>query len=711
MGRISPNPFSDDVFVDHAENLPGVEQIHRDAVSTLVDAAKSIADPKAGLSPFASAGRTFLLTAPRAGYGKSHLVARMRESVSEIASTLTLPFQPAKPISWSGALDSILLQATRHSSGPDLLTEIGRNFLTIMVRSALESGVVESEHFPADRGRLANGDLEIFSKQSPDNVVDWTNERSEHLAHSLGDSNTSPTDSRGADAHFWARLFLDRELGDRRAFERAIALPEDDARRRCLQILRISASLRPVVIVVDGLDAFFSSESAGLEIATILAAIRDDVPRSLTVVCLNEEIWDSVFGDKLPSAFFDRLTGEKTKLDPIGVEAARELVAQRLARIELPGDAAKKFTTRLSETNGWSDATKNLTPRTVLRQARELWDKQGADFLKADARSPDSEIDDVYDKPLSELTDKPDFFAALKEKGLAAKKKKTAPPVQEIEEEPATFEPIEEEPVPENPFFAAPTASEPEHEKLDGIESIIRDIRGSGSSVVSEMHKGGPTGTRPIPTIKAGPIAVTPARNGSSTRTASNSAHSSTDEAPEEVTKKSIGRQIQDNHRELLTGPSLTLDLQRLGKFLKAVGQNHPGLSQTLEHLPGAQTECLRWVVRGQSVILGFESPKNVYFWNHLLQQSLASNKREKISAFSHSSQVFDSDLFSTFGFSPAVIRGRIDPIEMSDEELALLYAADSVLDEYRGSGDEAMAMQFITQQLDPLWRRIGQAV
>src|SRR6056297_1935633 len=127
MGRTSANPFTDDVFVDHADNLPGVEQIHSDTVSKLVDAVETMADTNTGASPFTSAGRTILLTAPRAGYGKSHLVARTRELVSERASSFVLPFQPAKPISWSAALDSVLLQATR-GGGDDPLTEIGRNF-------------------------------------------------------------------------------------------------------------------------------------------------------------------------------------------------------------------------------------------------------------------------------------------------------------------------------------------------------------------------------------------------------------------------------------------------------------------------------------------------------------------------------------------------------------------------------------------------------
>lgn len=720
MARTPPNPFIDDVFIDDPENLPGVEQIHRDAFSKLKEAIEVYTASAPENSPLENAGRTFLLTAPRAGYGKSHLIARLRNETDEIASSLVLPFQPATAISWTTTLDSFLAQSKRNPGDGNLFEKCGRHFLAEMVKSAVDGSLVSESDLPTDRGRLRDDYSNLFSRDSPGNIVDWTNERCHILANAFEEVRCLSIPLDEADANFWGRLFLDRELGDRSAIDRCIGLPEDEAYRKCLQFLRILASFRPLVLIVDGLEGFFSSASAGLEIATIVAGIRDEVPRTITVLCLNEEVWDSVFGDKIPSAYLDRLTGENSRLKPIAPEAAHELVAFRLGRIGVPGSAARKFSDRLADTHSWLQDGTKLTPREVLRQAREAWPEVGGQFDEetrpSESEDEDTETKKVYEVPLSELTDKAEFFADLQENGL--------PESQSEKPEPSPASPLAEEdmestkeeakpelpmsePLPENPFFAAP--SEPAWNKLDGIESIINDIRGSGSSVVSESPKGDQrSGTRPVPTIHAGPIGVTPTRNGSSEKT---QAPPSAPSPKKTVDRKMIDRLIRENHRELLGGPPLSLDLVRIGNFLKAVGENHPGLSQSEEHLPGAQSVCLRWTIRGQSVLLGFESPKNVYFWNHLLQQSLSSNDREKISAFSHTSEVFDSDLFATFGFSPAVIKGRIDPIEMSDEELALLYAADSVLAEFRGSDSAPMAMQFITQQLDPLWRRIGQAV
>ena len=54
------------------------------------------------------------------------------------------------------------------------------------------------------------------------------------------------------------------------------------------------------------------------------------------------------------------------------------------------------------------------------------------------------------------------------------------------------------------------------------------------------------------------------------------------------------------------------------------------------------------------------------------------------------------------------MIRGRIDAIEMSDQQLAMLYAADDVLREFEAASNGDIATQYIALSLDPLWRRIS---
>ena len=169
-----------------------------------------------------------------------------------------------------------------------------------------------------------------------------------------------------------------------------------------------------------------------------------------------------------------------------------------------------------------------------------------------------------------------------------------------------------------------------------------------------------------------------------------------------------VETRLKEREREILDNKPLEMNLLKVEKLVQKVGASHLGLNQTEERFPSSRTACLRWDVRGQSVLIGFESPRNVYFWNNLLQQSLSSNRQEKIILFSHPSESFDPGLFAGFGFSPSVIRGRVDAIEMSDQQLAMLYAADDILREFQAASNGDIATQYIALSLDPLWRRIS---
>ena len=181
--------------------------------------------------------------------------------------------------------------------------------------------------------------------------------------------------------------------------------------------------------------------------------------------------------------------------------------------------------------------------------------------------------------------------------------------------------------------------------------------------------------------------------------------------APPPAKKQEWMEVLKSREAALLKNADVKLDLEKVEKFIRKIGVQHPGLSQSEERFPSSRTVCVRWNVRGDSVLLGFESPQNVYFWNNLLQQSLASNRREKLAAFSHRTEAFDPGLFSSFGFSPAVAKEKIDVIEMNDRELAMIYAADSVISESENTDEAAAAAQLTIRYLDPLWRRISKAI
>lgn len=746
----SANPFVEDLFVDQPDSLPGVARIHHPVFSQIRESVESLLQGGESGRFSSGLGRLFLLTAPEAGYGKSHLVARLRDLLGAIASTLFLPFDRSRPVAWPVALSSSLRQfstltRSRHLS-VTLLEEFSRFFLSRLVLDCLEAGQLKPRECPEDASRVKAEFLTLFGPDSDSKILAWLDKRADDLARHSDPEFSRRLGMGRTELAFWTRVFVDLNLREIGTLDRLRGLSNGEARERLLQLLRIATDYRPVMLVADGLDGFYHSETAGMEIAEILNGIRERVPRTVSLVCVNDDVWSSVFANHLPGAWLDRLNGETIPLRPIGPEAAGDLVRLRLRRTRLSENAAAKFTQRLGDEHLWIDAQTRLTPRLVLRQASDLWRREAKQFLTQPVVHDDYE--DIADEPLSNLTDKAAFFAQLQREVETSSRQgnvaeEMPPPLPQVAPAPAPA-PFSSSPAPAidrvsepapgtNPFQAAPT---PVREvELTGIDSIINDIRGSGKTVVSETpeHRFGaepaapamkqeatpPPAPAPQPQPARQPEAASNAFSGGFTPptggpvstgfTQAATAPAPSPRAAAPLTRAALEQMLAQRERDLLAGPALALDLERLGRFVRTVGAMHAALAQQEERYPSSRTVCLRWSVRDHSVLTGFESPRNVYFWNNLLQQSLASNRQEKIAAFSHPSEPFDPSLFSSFGFSPAVIRGRVDIIEMNDRELAMIYAAERVLRDHERGADAEKVAQLITLHLDPLWRRIIQ--
>lgn len=753
MDQTTANPFLEDVFVDCPANLPGVGRIHHRVFSQVLDSVESLLSTSASRDT-PGMGRLFLITAPEAGYGKSHLVARLRDHLGSIATTVALPFDRSRPITWPVALSSVLRQfAGSNRSRPhsvSLIDEVSRFFLSRLVLDALASGTVKERECPEAAARMRSDFASLFARDSNSKILNWVDKRSNDLAR-LADVEFSRKLGMGrSELGFWTRVFVDLNLREESALGRLRGLSNGEARERLIQLLRLTTDYRPVMIAADGLDGFFASESAGMDIAEIVNGIRENVPRSITLVCLNDDVWNSVFENRLPSAWRDRLMTETARLHTIPTEAAADLVKGRLRRTRLSESAASRFLLRLREDNRWGDAEATLSPRSVLRQAGELWSREAATYLQESADLEDTTA--ITDEEFSHPTDKAECFPAAQEARPSPAATFSTPPLPPCQEnpepEPRYAPPTTPEPTPAqaNPFFGSP--SRMRESELAGIDSIISDIRGSGKTVVSETPdtlSGEQTNipqppsntpapaasswqstgkfTAATPSLEPLPIhtdtsdLVTP-HFDSLTRfteapafTAPSGPAPTTAREARVLSRTTFEQILAQREKEFLSGPALTLNLELLERFIRTVGRQHAALGQQEERYPSSRGFCLRWNVRGQSVLTGFESPRNAYFWNNLLQQSLASNRQEKIAAFSHHSEPFDPALFSRFGFSPAVIQARIDIIEMNDRELAMLYAAEVTLREFEATSEAEKAIQLITLHLDPLWRRMIQPV
>lgn len=701
MDDTAANPFLEDLFVDQPSNLPGAGRIHHGAFVQIREAIEALLS-HGGHPASPGLGRVFLVTAAEAGYGKSHLVARARDQLGTVASTLFLPFDRSRPATWPVALSSVLRQFSTLSRSRhlpmSLLEELSRFFLARLLLGGLASGAVKRRDCPEEPARIEAEYPHLLSPHSDSKLLSWLDQHAPDLAHASDPELSRRLGMGTVELGFWVRLSIDVNLREESSLDRLRGLSNGEARERLLQLLRIATLHRPVMLVADGLDGFHRSGTAGMEIAEIVNGIREKVPRSITLVCVNDDIWSSVFAGELPSAWRDRLDGEPLRLHSIGSEAAMDLVRFRLRRTRLSDEAAACFAKRVADEFRWSEGETPLSPRKALRQASELWNREAKSYFEHPAEEDD------LPSPAKEKEVADERFA---DRGASV------PPRQETSAPmppPLPASPISE------PSLAAPPAQARDMD-LAGIDSIINDIRGTGKTVVSESpeQRFSEAAAPPKTSAPAAPAPPPPANDPLPIPSSffaglhASSAPSTVAPPPAPLTRAALEQILAQRERELLAGAGLTLDLERLGRFIRAVGAKHPALGQREERYPSSRTICLRWSARGHSVLTGFESPRNAYFWNNLLQQSLASNRHEKIAAFSHPSEPFDPSLFASFGFSPAVIQGRIDVIGMNDRELAMIYAAERTLHDYEDTPEAERAMQLVTLHLDPLWRRMIQ--
>jgi len=732
--RKIPSPFLDDVFVGKRTPLPGTTKIHQEAMTQCIGLLENLISETDRPRHWGATGRTILISAPRAGYGKSHLIGRLRTTTESLIAAIELPFDPSRSISWKMVMASLLRQYSEtrcpQNSGCSLLEETARFFLANLVRAALSGKEPSERGCPEDDDSLRLEFRDLFDRHSKSRMLTWVSRR----CAELGEAASGPMRERWRIGHseltFWTGLFLDFTQGREDALKPLRGLSNGEARARVLQLMCIASECRPIAVVVDHLDGFYGSDTAGMAIAEILTSIRTEVTKTLTLFCINDDLWDSIFEKKIPSAWLDRLTGERSRLGPVTAGSARDLVAARLAEIRVTRQVAEEFISRLSEENHWDDVKTVLYPRDIIRQARAAWEKDGGRYYKphSDASAPAHQFGSPSVNPSPPNRVRPPSRTFSKpggpkrdEPAVQAKQDLQQSPLQQSS--PATDS---SQKITGMRSQSGGAAGLPGESSDPGIESIIDDIRGTGHSVMSD----GPASQSPPilleESFQAWDLSLRPARKKSPRE--SDGFQSSPVEStkpimrdlpkpklsPEESAPPTAGvspeQSLRDREAALThSSKTLQLDLPRIEKLIQTVGRHHPALNQGEEHFLSSRSVCLRWRVHDRSILIGFDSPRNVYFWNSLLQQVVEAEEASKITSFSHRSQPFDPTVFTSFGFSRDLVDRHIDIVEMNDKELAMVYAAETLIEDAIRGGSEARAIEVVARRLDPLWRRISQ--
>lgn len=371
------NPFTDDVCagpfgVEENRSVPGLNGDILEQLTVTIDERQSSAG-RAGGQPL------LLLTAPRAGYGKTHLLGRLAAAANGQVVLVPLAFRLEDTIGISAVavrgLES-MGRAEAAREGWTKLREACAGVCAILVRRLIENGTLPCAN-PEQALRVLSGDpAEVFDEKGNARLIgEWVRRFEAQLRKPMTEQAMKRVPAIPAALESWVNAMLNHALDGGMSHVAVLrTLAADESNEGPVTWLRLLGLWRPVVLLVDHLDAYYRNPEAGLRIASLLLDMSE-MDGVHVVLSLNQDVWQATFGHHLPSAMEDRLTASQMLLRGIGESEAATLLKLRLQNSGIVAGKAREFTTFLDVKRYFlGRPLGSVSARAFLRHAAKQWD-------------------------------------------------------------------------------------------------------------------------------------------------------------------------------------------------------------------------------------------------------------------------------------------------------------------------------------------------
>jgi hypothetical protein len=720
------NPFAADIYPDGCIAEGGAAALHSAAIGDLkrhVERAGQRSESGGG-----GGGTVVLLRAPRAGFGKSHLLARTAAELGDRAFVLNVPIDREREVLWSALLWQTVQSFHERRTGElTLLDLVTRRIFAIVNQRMIVEKRIPCAHPQEALSALEDRFVELFDFANPEQAVArWFAEHFERLlpfaARAIGQIAGL---SEPASAH-WLRVLCayaqgrpDGESVRWESLRWALAQPaapavahgvmnvvsagtsgEAGARERMTEFCRIAGAVRPLVMVFDDLDLFHQQMAAAQRIAGCIAELRRLLPRAVQVLSVNQDLWSQTFLCAVPSAIEDRLTGSQITLGTITRDEATQLVRARLTPSALSEVVVSAFLHRLNLAAWFSqEAGRLVSPRAVLRYAARVWDEERSahDHAAVNGRAATvPEIPDMIPSVPLKVADAPVFRA----------------PLPETRPAPAPFAPREPE-----------LEAEPFIDTLPGDDPAFARLRESLQRLLTPLPAEETAYTPPEFITDFGPAADT-ILTGPATADETTALHGRHVEPPAPAPSSGaiLQRRFQQLRAHFLTAPWLAVDQERLFHLLKSAGRRLAVVRWVDYPLPGAPGQSAgAWLGPDGETLFGSEPYEDHNYWS-----SLVYFTRERSGyGFTTATRPGVSCRLVVFssGKAPVNLAAWMPPDEIIDARthfldvkavdqpvLATLYAADEMMrDAERGALGVSPAETFsmLLPHLEFLWKEV----
>ncbi|MGI9241649.1 MAG: hypothetical protein ACR2RV_12685 [Verrucomicrobiales bacterium] len=680
------NPFLNDVHVAGLAELaagaahtdPTVESINAEALGRL----GGYLDQFDGES-----GGVVLLSSARAGFGKSHLLARLVEAHSGESLFVPVEINRDSRPDWLGMLHGVLGACTQvRSQDPQVsfLEEMSRSLMAEAAVELILRGEVPAADPAGAISMLKRDYLAAFDMRGGGSeVVRWMADNFNALLPLMGAVLGERAAVETDEAVAWLRVLARYNRGDaaeRKAVVASVAMLGGDdspgqsgAKQRLRSFCRLASIVRPLVLVFDHVDSLSSGKRDAFQLACMLAEMGRLQFGVGAVLSVNGDVWTSSFDGRLPSALEDRLTGREVELGGLNWEQAEELLRLRLVGSEASAAEIERFF-RGADLEALMQGRCGvvLGARDILRHAATVWDRLivGGSEDAGEGTEPTSPSgESVRDYLPGDM------------------------PHAESLAEPLTLQPIRElvgNGGPQVPSTEPGKVDPGMIKQMGNITSLLRELKSRREQFVPAA--GEREGYRGAPIVPSA-------------------------EDVDDFSDSSVLVQRFGEIREaLLSKRAQGLDLEALRRMVSLAGERFPVVeSSEFKMSPGDEPTVMKWVFPGNEIMFGFEPEHQFRFWQSLIK--LAGRRMEttvagrlKLVVFSESDRPFSGAASLEEEEMQEARRNFLDVIDLDPGMIASIIAADRVVCEMAKADEPVLpadAIRELAPQLDPLWRRI----
>lgn len=358
------NPFEESFETTHSPLAHSSQEINRDAFYAL-RAALTIRAQKRG--------RTILLRAPRAGFGKSHLLNRLIRSLQDSHLFFSIEPDNNATLCLSAILFSILTELSPPSSqGITRLDSITRQLLGSIIAELVNTGDIPANDPDSVALSLREHPEEALNFENPEApTTQWVRENFDLLGSRLASTLSQKTNIPYTLAAWWLELFYrytsapSPEKMRRRQFLFETLQHEKNFEdsQKLSSLLTLLGYIHPCVLVFDELESFSSKPAKALEASTFITGIQQRIPSTSIILSLNNDIWQNAFAPSLSCGLKDRLCDIVIDLESLTPQSAQNLLLERSPQ------HAEEVLKQMDLDVGV------LYARGLLKKASEIWEK------------------------------------------------------------------------------------------------------------------------------------------------------------------------------------------------------------------------------------------------------------------------------------------------------------------------------------------------